>query len=83
LFLIRSPRWVFFDLWTSFDLPDDVFQPGETRPTRPKKKIIKKAEAGAQKRSIDSLDVSACKRVKQDNQRKTSHQMKADISHFG
>ncbi|GFF69992.1 poly(A) polymerase pla1 [Aspergillus udagawae] len=40
----------------NFDLPDDVFQPGETRPTRPKKKIIKKAEAGAQKRSIDSLD---------------------------
>ncbi|GIJ83497.1 hypothetical protein Asppvi_002320 [Aspergillus pseudoviridinutans] len=40
----------------NFDLPDDVFQPGETRPTRPKKKIVKKAEAGAQKRSIDSLD---------------------------
>ncbi|KAF4152712.1 hypothetical protein CNMCM6069_001770 [Aspergillus lentulus] len=40
----------------NFDLPDDVFQPGETRPTRPKKKIIKKHEAGAQKRSIESLD---------------------------
>ncbi|KAH1618793.1 hypothetical protein KXX21_008797 [Aspergillus fumigatus] len=40
----------------NFDLPDDVFQPGETRPMRPKKKIIKKPEAGAQKRSIESLD---------------------------
>lgn len=44
--------------WNSFDLPDDVFQPGETRPTRPKKKIIKKTEATAQKRNIDSLEVS-------------------------
>lgn len=46
---------------SSFDLPDDVFEPGETRPTRPKKKIIKKAEPTAQKRPIDALDVSACK----------------------
>ena len=45
----------------SFDLPDDVFQPGETRPTRPKKKIVKKTETIAQKRSVDSLDVSAHK----------------------
>jgi poly(A) polymerase len=66
-------------LRTSFDLPDDVFQPGETRPTRPKKKIIKKHEAGAQKRSIESLDVSAYKRVKEDNERETDHQAKADI----
>ncbi|RHZ47108.1 polynucleotide adenylyltransferase [Aspergillus thermomutatus] len=40
----------------NFDLPEDVFQPGEARPTRPKKKVIKKPEAGAQKRGIDSLD---------------------------
>ncbi|KAJ9195985.1 hypothetical protein DTO164E3_6523 [Paecilomyces variotii] len=40
----------------NFDLPDDVFEPGETRPTRPKKKIIKKAEPTAQKRPIDALD---------------------------
>ncbi|KAF7117112.1 hypothetical protein CNMCM5793_005796 [Aspergillus hiratsukae] len=40
----------------NFDLPDDVFQPGETRPQRPKKKIIKKPEGVAHKRSIDSLD---------------------------
>ncbi|PWY88747.1 poly(A) polymerase Pap [Aspergillus sclerotioniger CBS 115572] len=39
----------------NFDLPDDVFQAGETRPTRPKKKIVKKAEVG-QKRGIESLD---------------------------
>ncbi|CAL5866937.1 uncharacterized protein PFLUO_LOCUS1149 [Penicillium psychrofluorescens] len=40
----------------SFDLPDDVFQPGETRPPRPKKKMIKKTEAAGQKRSISELD---------------------------
>ncbi|KAL2220926.1 Poly(A) polymerase [Thermoascus aurantiacus ATCC 26904] len=44
----------------NFDLPDDVFQPGETRPTRPKKKVIKKTEATAQKRTIEALDVSIC-----------------------
>ncbi|KAJ9292695.1 hypothetical protein DTO271G3_8509 [Paecilomyces variotii] len=43
----------------NFDLPDDVFEPGETRPTRPKKKIIKKAEPTAQKRTIDALDEHA------------------------
>lgn len=40
----------------NFDLPDDVFEPGETRPTRPKRKVVKKAESAAQKRSIDALD---------------------------
>jgi len=39
-------------------LPDDVFEPGDIRPTRPKKKIVKKTEATAQKRNIDSLEVS-------------------------
>jgi hypothetical protein len=52
---------------TSFDLPDDVFQPGETRPTRPKKKVIKKTEATAQKRGIESLDVSARKKARVDH----------------
>lgn len=47
--------------WLSFDLPDDVFQPGETRPTRPKKKIVKKTEPTTQKRGIDTLEVSSCK----------------------
>ncbi|KAJ5491388.1 Poly(A) polymerase pla1 [Penicillium diatomitis] len=47
----------------SFELPDDVFQPGETRPTRPKKRVIKKSEAAGQKRRLgemhdSSLDVS-------------------------
>ncbi|KAL4880209.1 poly(A) polymerase Pap [Aspergillus karnatakaensis] len=49
----------------NYDLPEDLFQPGETRPTRPKKKVVKKAATGGQKRSFDSLDVSACiKRVR-------------------
>ncbi|KAL5362115.1 Poly(A) polymerase central domain-containing protein [Aspergillus floccosus] len=52
----------------NFDLPDDVFQPGETRPTRPKKKVIKKTEATAQKRSIESLDVSARKKARVDHE---------------
>ncbi|KAH8698936.1 poly(A) polymerase Pap [Talaromyces proteolyticus] len=43
----------------NFDLPDDVFQPGETRPSRPKKKVAKKpATAVTQKRTIDAVDVS-------------------------
>ncbi|KAM5467583.1 polynucleotide adenylyltransferase [Microsporum ferrugineum] len=41
----------------SYDLPDDVFQAGEVRPTRPKKKVIKKVEQTvAQKRNIDAVD---------------------------
>ncbi|EED20403.1 poly(A) polymerase pla1, putative [Talaromyces stipitatus ATCC 10500] len=41
----------------SFDLPDDAFEPGETRPVRPKKKVAKPATAAApQKRSIDAVD---------------------------
>ncbi|KLJ12087.1 poly(A) polymerase [Blastomyces silverae] len=40
----------------NYDLPDDVFQPGEVRPSRPKKKVVKKSEATAQKRSIHALD---------------------------
>jgi len=46
----------------SFDLPEDVFQPGETRPSRPKKKVVKRSETAGQKRSIGELDVSLQKR---------------------
>lgn len=43
----------------SFDLPDDVFEPGEARPVRPKKKVAKPTTAAAPpKRSIDAVDVS-------------------------
>lgn len=49
---------------SSFDLPDDVFQPGETRASRPKKKVTKRSETAGQKRSIGELDVSVSKRVR-------------------
>ncbi|KAL3482013.1 Poly(A) polymerase central domain-containing protein [Aspergillus californicus] len=42
----------------NYDLPEDVFQAGESRPTRPKKKVVKRASAGAQKRSFEYLDGS-------------------------
>ncbi|OQD78671.1 hypothetical protein PENDEC_c001G01034 [Penicillium decumbens] len=44
----------------NFDLPEDVFQPGETRPLRPKKKVVKKTDAAGQgqKRRIDEVDDS-------------------------
>lgn len=29
-------------LIVSYDLPDDVFEPGEVKPTRPKKKVVTK-----------------------------------------
>ncbi|ODH20028.1 hypothetical protein ACO22_06007 [Paracoccidioides brasiliensis] len=40
----------------NYDLPEDVFQSGEVRPSRPKKKTLKKTEPTAQKRSIHALD---------------------------
>ncbi|CRG89381.1 poly(A) polymerase [Talaromyces islandicus] len=41
----------------NFDLPDDVFRPEETKPTRPKKKVAKKpSTAVTHKRSIDAVD---------------------------
>ncbi|KAJ5523853.1 poly(A) polymerase Pap [Penicillium frequentans] len=49
----------------SFDLPDDLFQPGETRPVRKTKKVprknVQKADGAGhgQKRGIDELDVPA------------------------
>lgn len=55
--------WIFL-MSSSFDLPDDVFQPGETRASRPKKKVTKRSETAGQKRSIGELDVSVSKRVR-------------------
>lgn len=51
-------------LSNSYDLPEDLFQAGETRPSRPKKKIVKKTSTSGQKRSFESVDVSAYKRVR-------------------
>ncbi|KAL2824098.1 Poly(A) polymerase central domain-containing protein [Aspergillus cavernicola] len=42
----------------NYDLPEDLFLPGETPPTRPKKKVVKRTSAGAQKRNLESLDNS-------------------------
>ncbi len=39
---------------SSYDLPDDVFGPGEVKPTRPKKKITNK------KRNVDASGVEVC-----------------------
>ena len=36
--------------FASYDLPDDVFPPGELKPTRPKKKVSKK-------RDLDAMEV--------------------------
>ena len=47
----------------SYDLPDDVFQAGETKPSRPKKKVTKKVPSTGQKRSIEDVEVSNCVRV--------------------
>ena len=44
----------------SYDLPDDVFQAGEQKPSRPKKKVTKRVVSAAQKRPIDAVDVSTC-----------------------
>ncbi|KAJ5359218.1 Poly(A) polymerase pla1 [Penicillium cataractarum] len=43
----------------NFDLPDDVFQPGETRPSRPKKKVIRKTESTRQKRRLGEMHDSS------------------------
>ncbi|EEP82200.1 Poly(A) polymerase PAPalpha [Uncinocarpus reesii 1704] len=40
----------------NYDLPEDVFQSGEIRPVRPKKKVVKKIESTAQKRPIEAVD---------------------------
>lgn len=47
---------------SSFDLPDDVFKPGEAKPTKPKKKVLKKETplkdeaAAAKKRKLGASE---------------------------
>ena len=56
----KSPR--------SYDLPEDLFQPGEIRPTRPKKRVVKKTsqftpemamadDAQSKKRSFEQSEI--------------------------
>ena len=40
----------------SYDLPADVFEPGEVKPTRPKK-ILKKAESSIKKRNFETSEL--------------------------
>ena len=49
-------------IYRSYDLPDDVFGPGESKPCRPKKKaaVAKKSESIAKKRSLDTSGVEVC-----------------------
>ncbi|KAI5289369.1 polynucleotide adenylyltransferase [Ascosphaera aggregata] len=48
----------------NYDLPDDVFEPNETKPVRPKKKLVRKSTGPAatpltaQKRTLESLDAT-------------------------
>lgn len=44
----------------SYDLPPDVFGPGETKPIRPKKRNPKNAELGGVKRAYDISGVEVC-----------------------
>jgi poly(A) polymerase Pap1 len=43
----------------SVDLPDDVFQPGEVKPTKAKKKVIKKegTDLATKKRKLEEEEV--------------------------
>jgi hypothetical protein len=43
----------------SWDLPDDVFGPGEVKPARPAKKVVKNTKPVAKpvRRSINDVDV--------------------------
>lgn len=62
---VTTPHTVMSALiYSSFDLPEDLFEPGEIRPQRPKKKVVKRTEAAGQKRGIDELDVSLRMRVR-------------------
>jgi len=46
------------NLITSYDLPADVFEPGEARPTRTKKsKTPKTADAGSLKRTFSATKI--------------------------
>ena len=40
----------------SYDLPADVFEPGEVKPTRPKK-MVKKTESSVKKRSFETSEL--------------------------
>lgn len=52
---VRQTELMAFELTiNSYDLPDDVFQPGETKPARPKKKVVKKIV----KRSFEEVEVA-------------------------
>ena len=47
---------------SSYDLPVDVFEAGDVRPTRPKKKVVK-VEPTAKKRSFDTSEMEVCNAV--------------------
>lgn len=44
----------------SYDLPPDVFGPGEIQPSRSKKKKSKKSDSFGTKRSLDLSEVPVC-----------------------
>lgn len=44
----------------SYDLPSDVFGPGETKPSRPKKRSAKKSEPIGAKRRLEFSGVEVC-----------------------
>lgn len=44
----------------SYDLPPDVFGPGETKPIRPKKRNARNAELGGVKRTYDISGAEVC-----------------------
>ena len=44
----------------SYDLPQDVFDTTEVRPMKPKKKVAKKLEQMAAKRSHDASELEVC-----------------------
>lgn len=75
--------WTITDVSNSYDLPEDVFQPGEVRPSRPKKKVVKKSEPTVQKRNIHALDVSSYLRNKITNQPAALVSLYVDIWFFG
>lgn len=56
---VQQGLFTISSVWNSYDLPADVFEPGEIRPTRPKK-LVKKTESSVKKRSFETsqLEVS-------------------------
>lgn len=61
-----STRWVhgtkyISDIWSSYNLPPDVFEEGEVRPARTKKpKTTKTSDSGTKKRSFSASDLQVC-----------------------